>query len=63
MKEEKEYIDREYELVGVYKKEGDWVNPEGKELHYKFYCVDIRLESGLVIRARVDRVFNDYVEE
>lgn len=56
-------VDRDFELVGVTKKEGEFTNEKGDEIHYKNYYVIIKSESGIQIRAKVDRVFNDYVEE
>lgn len=54
----------DYEIVKLERKEGVFRNPEtGQEIPYKIYYVHFRsINNPLVIRAKVDKVFNDYVE-
>lgn len=59
----KETINKEFKLVGVYKKEGDFITEDGREIHYKNYYVEIEDPyTSLIMRAKIDKVFNDYVE-
>lgn len=62
---EKEYIKSEHlKLERVFKKEGIYRTEEGKEYPYKNYYVEIRNENtGLILRAQIDKVFRDYVED
>lgn len=60
---EKEIINANYEIVKVEKISGQFTNEEGQTFPYKFYKVYFKLEgSPLVMTAKVDKVFNDYVE-
>lgn len=53
-----------YELVGIKKKEGVFQTETGLSINFTNYYVEIKkLNTGLVIRAKVDKVFRDYVEE
>ena len=59
----KEKIEKDFELLKIYKKEGDFVTEDGREIHYKNYYADIKDPyTSLVMRAKIDKVFNDYVE-
>lgn len=54
----------EYEIVKLERKEGIFTNPEtGQEIPFKSYFVHIKNRNNpLVLRAKIDKVFNDYVE-
>lgn len=54
----------DYEIVKLERKDGIFRREDGTELPYKSYYVHIRnINNPLVIRAKVDKVFNDYVED
>lgn len=54
----------DFEIVKLERKEGIFRREDGSELPYKTYFVSIRnINNPLVIRAKVDKVFNDYVED
>ncbi len=60
---EKEIINNNYEIVRVEKYSGEYTNEEGQTYPYKFFKVFFKEEnSPLVMSAKVDKVFNDYVE-
>lgn len=60
---EKETINANYEIKKVEKISGEFTNNEGQTFPYKFYKIYFTLEgSPLVMTAKVDKVFNDYVE-
>lgn len=60
---EKEIINANYELVKVEKYSGEFTNEEGNTYPYKYYKIFFKLEdSPLIMSAKVDKVFNDYVE-
>lgn len=54
----------QFEIVRMERKEGVFSNPEtGQEIPFKTYYVHIKnKENPLVMRAKIDKVFNDYVE-
>ena len=54
----------DYEIVKLERKEGVFTNPEtGQQIPFKSYYVHIKnINNPLVIRAKIDKVFNDYVE-
>lgn len=60
----KEELDVEsYELVKIERVQGEFTNDNGKTFPFKKYNVYIKaIDNPLVIKASVDRVFNDYVE-
>jgi hypothetical protein len=54
----------DFEIVKLERKDGIFRREDGSELPYKTYYVSIKnINSPLVIRAKVDKVFNDYVED
>lgn len=61
---EKEIINSEHlELVGAFKKSGIYKTEDGKEYPYKNYYIEIKnVKTGLIMRAQIDKVFRDYVE-
>ena len=54
----------QFEIVKLERKEGVFSNPEtGQNIPYKLYYVHIKnINNPLVMRAKIDKVFNDYVE-
>lgn len=54
----------QFEIVKVERKEGIFTNPEtGQQIPFKSYYVHIKnINNPLVMRAKLDKVFNDYVE-
>jgi len=54
----------EYEIVKLERKEGVFNNTEtGQNIPFKTYYVHIKNKNNpLVMRAKIDKVFNDYVE-
>lgn len=55
--------EQEYEIVKVERKDGEFVTEAGSKIAYKNYYIHFkRSDSPLVMRAKVDKVFNDYVE-
>lgn len=62
--QEKQYINKDFSLEGVYKKEGIFRTEDGRDINYKNFYVEIKdPETSLLMRAKIDRVFNDYVED
>lgn len=59
---DREYINTNVEINGIYKKEGDLETEDGRTIHWKNYYIEFTLESGLKARAKIDKVFNDYIE-
>lgn len=53
-----------YEIVKLERKEGVFSNPEtGQNIPFKTYYVHIKnIDNPLIMRAKIDKVFNDYVE-
>lgn len=52
-----------YELVKIERVEGQFTNDNGTTIPYKKYNVYIKqVDNPLVMKASVDKVFNDYVE-
>ena len=61
---EKTTVNREFEIVKVEKFAGEFTNEEGKTYPYKTYKVHFKaLDNPLVFTAKLDKVFNDYIEE
>lgn len=60
----KELNPEEYQIVKLERKDGIFSNPEtGQEIPFKSYYVHIKhIDSPLIMRAKIDKVFNDYVE-
>lgn len=53
----------EYQIVKIERKDGVFTPEGGKEIPYRNYYVYFKREdSPLVMRAKVEKVFNDYVE-
>lgn len=51
-----------YELVGIEKREGVF-ETEGRGIPYTTYVVKFKqTESPLIMTAKVDKIFRDYVE-
>lgn len=54
----------EYEVVKLEKKEGIFTPENGRDIPYcNWYIHFKRTDSPLIMRAKVDKVFNDYVED
>lgn len=52
-----------YYITKIEKKEGVFKTDDGKEINYKNYYVYFKREdSPLEMKAKVEKVFNDYVE-
>lgn len=52
-----------YELVKVEKRYGDFVTTDGKVLPFANYYIHFKkVEDNLVMVAKVEKVFRDYVE-
>lgn len=63
MAQEKETLTKEFEIVKVEKYSGEFTTNEGATYPYKFYKVYFKEIGGqLIMTAKVDKVFNDYVE-
>lgn len=59
----KKEINREFNVEKVEKAEGQFRNDNGDVINFRSYYVYIKAEdSPLVMRAKIDKVFNDYVE-
>lgn len=53
----------DYEIVKLERVEGQFTREDGQTIPYKKYYVYIKgVENPLVMRATIDKVFNDYVE-
>lgn len=56
-------LNLEAEIVGVDRIDAIFVREDGKDIPYHFYKVRFKVEGNdLVLEAKVDKVFNDYVE-
>lgn len=54
----------DYELVKIERKDGVFTPENGKDIPYKNYYVYFkRVGNPLVMKAKVDKVFVDYVED
>lgn len=63
MNKERKELDLEAEIVGIDRIDATFVREDGKQIPYHFYKVRFKVEgSDLVLEAKVDKVFNDYVE-
>lgn len=59
----KREIDGEFTVEKIERGEGEFVNDKGDTIKFKTYYVYIKREdSPLIMRAKLDKVFNDYVE-
>jgi hypothetical protein len=65
----KEYMENQilnhndFEIVKLERKDGVFRREDGTELPYKTYYVYIRnINNPLIIKAKIEKVFNDYVE-
>lgn len=52
------------EIVKLERKDGVFTPENGKEIPYKNYYVYFKREGNpLIMKAKVEKVFNDYVED
>lgn len=59
----KELNIKEYELVRIVKKEGIFRTETGQEINFTNYYIDFkRKDNPLVMRAKLEKVFKDYIE-
>lgn len=53
----------EIQIEALEKKEGVFVNENGTEIPYKYYKLKFTIgDNPLIFQAKIDKVFNDYVE-
>lgn len=54
----------EYQIVKIERKDGVFTPEAGKEIPYRNYYIYFKKDgSPLVMKAKVEKVFNDYVED
>lgn len=57
-------INANWEIVKVERKDGEFKREDGTSIVYKQYWVYFKKEDNpLIFRAKVEKVFNDYVED
>lgn len=60
----KELNIKNYELVAIKRKDGVFTTETGQNIEFKNYYVEFKNKNNpLIIRAKVDKVFRDYVED
>ncbi|MBQ6100521.1 MAG: hypothetical protein IJL02_11755 [Methanobrevibacter sp.] len=53
----------DFEIVKIERKDGIFTLEDGKQIPYKNYYVYIKnVNNPLIMRAKLDKVFNEYVE-
>lgn len=59
----KTLIERDFEIVKVERIDGEMTTEEGRTFNWHNYKVHFKaLDNPLIMTAKVDKVFNDYIE-